>query len=92
MRNRIARQCRDPLDGGQSSPKPCRANSRVAAASLYEVPGHVSLYTNGIACHVLNPTGVAFYALACRADWAALVVEEPMPSAHQPAMRAVLQF
>ncbi len=92
MRNHIARQCRDPLDGGLFSPKPCRGKSRVAAASLYEAPCHVSLYTNGIACHVLKTTGDVFDALACLQAWMAPVVPVSTPSVRRLAMRAVQPY
>lgn len=53
-----------PAQGSALRPcLPCSAYQGFAC--LYEVPAHVSPYTNAIACHALNPTGDVFDALAC---------------------------
>lgn len=79
MRTHIARQCRDPLDGGQSSPKPCRAKSRVAAASCMKCQAMFRFTPTALPVMPKNlPATLASFGLA-RTHWWLGRLSNPYP-------------
>ena len=57
-----------------TSPVPCASQLPAPAGRLYEVPGHVSPYTRGVACRVSSPIAYVGPVLACRDAWEVRVV------------------
>lgn len=67
----------------------CRSGFQRYLPSLYEAPGHVSPYTSGVVCRVPNPIVYVGTVLACPDVLEVPVLQQPTPSAHLQAMRAI---